>query len=203
MDTSISEFIERLASKEPTPGGGGASALIGAVGVSLCSMVANLTSGKQKYAVYQAEIEQILVKTKVLTERLLALMDEDATAFEPLSKAYGIPKDNPERDTILENALVNASKVPFDILNEISGAADILEELAAKGSRLAVSDVGVAAAACRSAMEGAALNVYINTKLMKNKTYADSLNTKTATILNSGVKKCGAVYEKVLAELGR
>lgn len=198
----IQEFIEALSSKSPVPGGGGASALIGALGASLCSMVANLTSGKKKYAAYQADIDAILVRAGESAERLLGLMDRDAEVFEPLSRAYGIPKDEPGRDETVEKALAAAASVPMDMLREVSGILDMLEQLAEKGSKLAVSDVGVAAAACRAALEGAAMNVYANTKLMKNREHALQLNNETNALLTAGRERCGAVYRRVAGELG-
>ncbi|NLO41248.1 MAG: cyclodeaminase/cyclohydrolase family protein, partial [Ruminiclostridium sp.] len=115
MNMEIHEFINQLSSKAPVPGGGGASALIGAIGVSLCSMVANLTSGKKKYAEYQQDIEKILEVSQASISRLLALIEKDAEVFEPLSAAYGIPKEDPNREAVLEKALVAACSVPMDI----------------------------------------------------------------------------------------
>jgi formiminotetrahydrofolate cyclodeaminase len=198
----IQQFIETLSSKSPVPGGGGASALIGAVSASLCSMVANLTSGKKKYAAYQADIDAILARAGESAERLLGLMDRDAEVFEPLSRAYGIPKDEPGRDETVEKALSAAATVPMDILKEVSGIQDMLEELAEKGSKLTISDVGVAAAACRAALEGAAMNVYANTKLMKDRERAQQLNNETNELLTAGRERCEAVYRRVAGELG-
>mgnify|MGYP003290368744 CR=1 FL=1 len=185
---SIDQFTSELSSAAPVPGGGGASALMGAVASSLCSMVANLTTGKKKYAEYQADIERILDKAKKLNSEMLDLMQKDADAFEPLSKAYGIPKETEGRDAILEEALKVAAKAPFDIVAKCEEVTDLIEELVIKGSRLAISDVGVAASACQAAVNGAAMNVYINTKLMKDREYALDLNEKTETIVNKVTK---------------
>jgi len=197
MNTRIDEFIQQLSSKAPVPGGGGASALIGAVGVSLCSMVANLTSGKKKYAKYQKDIEGILRKAEASADRLIKLIEKDAEVFAPLSAAYGIP----DRPAKLENALLAASAVPFEILTEVSNILGIIEELSVKGTRIAISDVGVAASACRSAMESAALNVFINTKLMKDREYATKMNTDTWKILIDGIERCNTVYLQIAGEL--
>lgn len=201
MNMEIHEFISALSSKAPVPGGGGASALIGAIGVSLCSMVANLTSGKKKYVQYQQDIEQILDVTQGSINRLLALIEKDAEVFEPLSAAYGIPKEDPNRDAILEKALVKACSVPMEILKEVSGILDIVMQLTVKGTGIAVSDVGVAASACRSAMESAVLNIYINTKLMKDRDYVLKTNREAEEILDAGVKTCDEVYKKISDEL--
>lgn len=197
----MNDFIKELSSKAPVPGGGGASALIGAVGVSLCSMVANLTSGKKKYLEYQEDIDNILSRTSASIKTLMELIEKDAEVFEPLSQAYSISKDNPDREEILEKALITACSVPIKLLEEISQVIDIMEELSIKGSRLAVSDVGVAAAACRSAMEGAIMNVYINTKLMKNREVALKTNAEAEMLLNDGVSRCNTVYRQIANEL--
>ena len=197
----ISEFIDKLSSKAPVPGGGGASALVGAVGVSLCSMVANLTLGKQKYAGYREDIENILCRAEEHSDRLLDLIGRDAEVFEPLAKAYSLPKDAPDRDGVMENALSAACSVPLEIMKEANAAVLLAEGLLEKGSRLALSDVGVAAAALKAAMEGAVMNVYINTKLMKNRVYADQTNCEAAKLLREGTERCGRVYDEVLREL--
>ena len=197
----IKEFIDQLSSKSPVPGGGGASSLIGAIGVSLCSMVANLTSGKKKYAEYQNDIDKIILRSQKSIDRLLILIEKDAEVFEPLSAAYGIPKEDPERDEILEKALVQACSVPMEILHEVYGILDIIEELSVKGSKLALSDVGVAASALRCSLEGAVMNVYINTKLMKNTEYAKKINKETDNIFKDGIEKCDKIYQQIVNEL--
>lgn len=198
---SIDKFIEELSSGAPVPGGGGASALMGSVASALCSMVANLTTGKKKYAEYQADIERILARTAELNDEIEALIEKDAEAFEPLSKAYSIPKDDPTRDEVLENALRVASDAPYEIVVKTLEVADLIEELSIKGSRLAISDVGVAASACRAAATGASMNVYINTKLMKDREYAIAMNEKTDKAVATVISKCDKAYELVLGGL--
>ncbi|NLO39796.1 MAG: cyclodeaminase/cyclohydrolase family protein, partial [Ruminiclostridium sp.] len=128
-------------------------------------------------------------------------IEKDAEVFEPLSAAYGIPKEDPNREAVLEKALVAACSVPMDILKEVSGILDVIVQLTVKGSKLAVSDVGVAASALRSAMESAILNIYINTKMMKDREYALKTNIEAEEILNSGVKTCNEIYRRVSGEL--
>lgn len=198
---TISAFLKALSSKEPVPGGGAASALMGAVGVALCSMVANLTLGKKKYAEYQTEIDGIMARTSASVSNLLELMEKDAEVFEPLSMAYKIPKDDLNREAIMEKALVAACSVPMEVLKEIANIVEVIERTALQGSRLAVSDAGVAALACRSAIEGAAMNVYINTKLMKNRDYAMRLNQEADTILQGSVGRCRAIHRQIADEL--
>ena len=193
----MNTFLEELSSSAPVPGGGGASALIGAIGCALCSMVANLTTGKKKYAQYQERIDELL---PFLEEMRIQLMDDiklDADAFYPLSQAYSIPKDAPDRETIMEEALLTASNAPMKIVEDVSKLVPVLEELEVIGSRLAISDVAVAAAACSAALKGAVMNIYINTKSMKNREVADAMNQKAKDLIADGSKRCDAVYEKI------
>ena len=190
-------FLEELSSSAPVPGGGGASALIGAIGCALCSMVANLTTGKKKYAQYQERIDELLPFLEEMRTQLMDDIKLDADAFYPLSQAYSIPKDAPDRETIMEEALLTASNAPMKIVEDVSKLVPVLEELEVIGSRLAISDVAVAAAACSAALKGAVMNIYINTKSMKNREVADAMNQKAKDLIADGSKRCDAVYEKI------
>ena len=201
-ELSLNEFTNQLSSAAPVPGGGGASALMGAVSASLCSMVGNLTSGKKKYAEYQQDIERIIADAVRLNEDMLALIEKDAEAFEPLAKAYSIPKEEPGRDEILEKALYEAALAPLEIVKKSADVSALINELTVKGSRLAISDVGVAASACVACAKGASMNVYINTKLMKNREVAADLNKQTLSLVDEVVKACDAAYEEVKGGLG-
>lgn len=196
-ELTINEFLEKLSSAAPVPGGGGAAALVGGISAALCSMVANLTTGKKKYAEYQEDIERILTETGAIMKSMQRLVEKDAEVFEPLSKAYGIPKDDPQREKILEEALVLACSAPMEILEVASLIVPILEELTVKGSRIALSDVGVAAIACKAAIQGGVLNVYINTKLMKNREIAKQTDSKAQEICEEYIQRCDAVYKTV------
>lgn len=193
----MNQFLEELSSAAPVPGGGGASALIGAIGCALCSMVANLTTGKKKYAQYQERIDELLPFLEEMRAQLMADIKMDADAFYPLSQAYSIPKDAPDRDKIMEEALLTASNAPMKIVEDVSKLVPVLEELEVIGSRLAISDVAVAAAACSAALKGAVMNIYINTKSMKNREVADAMNQKAKDLVADGTKRCDAVYEKI------
>ena len=197
----MERFLDALASGAPTPGGGGAAALAGALSAALASMVANLTTGKKRYAAYQAEIDDILTRTADLRAALYGFIARDAEAFEPLSRAYGIPKDAPGRAETLEAALHAAAEVPLALLETLCKLPPMLDRLTVIGSKLAVSDVGCSAALCRGAAECAALNVYINTKLMKNADFAASLNARTAAACQAILPACEAVYAAVAARV--
>ena len=193
----MNKFLDELSSSAPVPGGGGASALIGAIGCALCSMVANLTTGKKKYAQYQERIDELLPFLEEMRAELMADIKMDADAFYPLSQAYSIPKDAPDRDKIMEEALLTASNAPMKIIEDVSKLVPVLEELEVIGSRLAISDVAVAAAACSAALKGAVMNIYINTKSMKNREVAEAMNQKARDLVTDGTKRCDAVYEKI------
>ena len=201
-DMNMNEFLEVLSSSAPVPGGGGACGYVAAVGMSLGSMVANLTTGKKKYAEYQEEIEKIITEAKIITKELAECMDKDAVSFEPLSKAYGLPKNTDEeiayREEVMEKALVTASEAPLLMMETIYKALKVLERLAVIGSRIAISDVGVGVQMCKAAVNGASLNVYINTKMMKNTDIAEEMNTKADELVIMSNELADRTYEEVM-----
>lgn len=200
MERDIQNFLAALASKAPTPGGGGAAALCGAVGIALGNMVGNLTLGKKKYAEVQEDIAALNAKAESLREDFLALIDADAEAFEPLSKAYGIPKDEPARGEVMEAALLAAVQSPLEIMRKCVKALELIAEYEAKGSALAISDAGCAAAITRAACEAAALNVFVNTKPMRDREKAGEINREANELL----QKCALareIYDNVTGRL--
>lgn len=201
LEKPATQFLSELSSNAPVPGGGGASAAVGAFAAALGMMVTNLTIGKKKYADYEEEVKAVRDRLEGLRDHLIDLVDGDAVAFEPLSKAYSIPKDDPERDTIMENALYEASVVPMSIMETVLAAAKELEILVAKGSKLAVSDVGVGILFAQAAIEGASLNVYINTKSMKDRERAAALDAKADAIIAEGAALKARIYDGVLAAI--
>ena len=201
LEKPATQFLSELSSNAPVPGGGGASAAVGAFAAALGMMVTNLTIGKKKYADYEEEVKAVRDRLEGLRDQLIDLVDGDAVAFEPLSKAYSIPKDDPERDTIMENALYEASVVPISIIETVLAAAKELEVLVEKGSKLAVSDVGVGILFAQAAIEGASLNVYINTKSMKDRERAAALDAKADAIIAEGAALKARIYDGVLAAI--
>lgn len=201
LEKPATQFLSELSSNAPVPGGGGASAAVGAFAAALGMMVTNLTIGKKKYADYEEEVKAVRDRLEGLRDQLIDLVDGDAVAFEPLSKAYSIPKDDPERDTIMENALYEASVVPMSIMETVLAAAKDLEVLVEKGSKLAVSDVGVGILFAQAAIEGASLNVYINTKSMKDRERAAALDAKADAIIAEGAALKARIYSGVLAAI--
>lgn len=180
QEMPISAFQQALASKAPVPGGGGAAALAGALAASLLTMVGSLTVGKKKYAACEAALREKMAEMEKAAGRLLSLVDADAKAFAPLSQAYSLPSDTKEeqetKDQVLEQCLRDAAAVPLAILEEVTGIAQELHDFCEMGSVLARSDVGCAAALAGAAGKSAALNVYVNTRLMKDRAYAKDLD---------------------------
>ncbi len=200
-EKSCAAFAEALASKASVPGGGGAAALAGALGAALCSMVGNFTVGKKKYAAVEDDIKAMLAKGETLRLRLLELVDADAEAFEPLSRAYAIPKDDPTHDTVLEEATLNACAAPVEMVERCAGVIDLLEEMMLKGSKMLISDVGCGALLAKAAMESAAMNVFINTKSMKDRGKAIELEKKVDALLQKYRIRADCVVEGVTHQI--
>lgn len=201
LSNSLDTFSAKLASAAPTPGGGGAAALAGALAIALGNMVGSLTVGKKKYADVEERIIELNGQAEVLRGKLLQQMNEDAEAFEPLSKAYGIPKDDPTRDETLEKCLHAAAEPPMNILRLSCEAMDLIAEYAEKGSRLVISDAGCAAAMAEAAIRSAALNVAINTRLMKERDYAEKMNEELNALMAKYVPLAEETFETVYGGL--
>lgn len=204
-DLTVSTFLEELSSKKPTPGGGGAAALGGAQGVALGEMVINLTLGKKKYADVEEEMQLLLVRLEEIRAEFLRLADEDARVFAPLAAAYGLPSGTEEekkhKEEVLETHLLAASLVPKTVMEQAVEAIKIMDTLAHKGSRLAVSDVGVGVSFLRTALLGAKMNVSINTKFMKQRETAQQLDQEASVLAETGRKLSDEIYANVEAAL--
>ena len=201
MEKNVDKFLAELASSAPTPGGGGAAALFGALGVALGNMVGNLTLGKKKYADVQEDIQALNAEAEALRADFVALVDADAEAFAPLSRAYGIPKDDPARAEVMEAALKRAAEPPLEIMRKCAEALELVKEYAAKGSALAISDAGCAAALAIAAMKAAALNVRINTKSMADREAASEMNAEAAGLCEKYEKEAEEIYQNVYGRL--
>ena len=200
---SCREFVTVLASNAPAPGGGGAAALVGAIGTALGNMVGSLTVGKKKYADVEAEIIALKAKCDALQTELLNQVEADEVNFLPLAKAYGIPKDDPNRDKIMEEATITACAVPMHIMELCCEAIDCIKVFADKGSRLAVSDAGCGAVCCKAALQAASLNVFINTKTLKNREVAEEMNAKANGMMNKYCPIADEIFTTVKAGFGQ
>ena len=196
-------FVDVLASSAPAPGGGGAAALVGAIGTALGNMVGSLTLGKKKYADVQEEIIALKAKCDFLQKELLDQVEADEVGFLPLAKAYGIPKDDPNRDSILAEATVAACAVPMKIMQLCAESIECIAVFAAKGSRLAVSDAGCGAIVCKAAMQAASLSIFVNTASLKDWTAAEELNRKTYELLDRYCPLADEIFAAVKANFGQ
>lgn len=203
--SDLRDFSEKLASKAAVPGGGGASALAGALGVALGSMVIHLTQGKKRYAEVEEEFGRLETSLDALRIRLLDLIQMDANGFLPLSKAYSLPKGTPEekahKEEVLERELDIACKVPLMIMHTCADALEAMEIIAEKGNKLALSDAAAGALLLESAMEAASFNIYINAKSLKNRKRADEITDEADGLLIKWKPCARAIADKVLKDL--
>lgn len=195
---SCCDFVSALASAAPVPGGGGAAAMAGALSAALCSMAANLTVGKKKFISVEADLKRIISENAELSARLLALIDEDALAFAPLADAYSLPKDSPGYAETMRAATLGACRAPMNILRCCCEAVELLAETENKCSRLMISDVACGAALARAAIECAAANVFVNTRLLKGDEQAALLNDEVTQLLEKYIPMAQAIYNSVL-----
>ena len=200
------EFIEALASKAPTPGGGGASAYAGALASALASMVGNLTVGKKKYAAVEERVQTELLALEATRLRLLELIDGDAAAFAPLAAAYGMARDTDEaaaaQRAALQVALVDACEVPLEIMRQCVQVIESCVFMAKHGSVLALSDAGAAVVLAKAALLSASLNVRINIGSMADKARAKAYRDQMEDLIAAGGTLADDVYAGVVERLG-
>ena len=202
---NIDEYVKELGSKAPVPGGGGASAVAGALSAALAGMVCNLTVGKKSYIAVEDDVKKILEDMNKHMESFIKLSDKDAEVFYPLSQAYGFKPQNDEEKKLheenMEKLLFDAAMVPLDIMKEAYSMLGAIDFLAKKGSKLAVSDAGVAVSMLRSAVCGAMMNVVINVKYMKDRIKAQNLLDEASELLENTMNKADIIYREVLEVL--
>ena len=194
---SCRDFPPLLPPAAPAPGGGGAAALVGAIGTALGNMVGALTVGKKKYADVEEKIKCLMSRCDELQTQLLDQVSADAEGFVPLARAYGIPKDDPNRAETLERATVTACQAPMRIMELCCDSLNVIAVMAEKGSRLAVSDAGCAAALVKAALQAASLNVFINTKTLRDRALAQEMNEKCLDML----ERYGALADQVFNQV--
>ena len=184
---SINEFAQRLESADPTPGGGSASALTGALGAALASMVARLTAKSPKYASIAQRMERAATEASDLAREYLTAIDEDAAAFDRVSAAYRMPKQSDAersvRDDAIQRGLIAATDAPMRVVELGLHGAKLALELVETGNPNAVSDAGCAALFSQAGARGAALNIRINLKSLKDATLAASYESRLANML--------------------
>jgi len=204
-DKSIQIFLDELASKSATPGGGSVSALMGAQSAALTSMVCNLTIGKPKYAEVETEMQALLQKSEVLRAKLTGLIKADVDVFNRLMAAYGLPKETDEekmaRTEAIQTVLKAATEVPLDCARACAEAIELSRCAANKGNLGVISDAGAAVLAGYSGLKSAALNVYINTGSLKDRQFAETKLAELETILKDVDTVVEDVYQSVKTKL--
>lgn len=203
IDQSCSDFTAALSTKAPVPGGGGAAALMGALGAALCAMAANLTIGKPKFIEKEQNLQEITLRAEMLRQRMLTMVDEDALAFEPLSKAYAMPKDAPDYAEVMKKVTIGACRVPLETMKCACGVIDALNALLNQCSRLVLSDVGCGAVAAKAALETAAMNVFVNTRTLPEDAEANEIEINALRLLQEYKEKADEVSVAVMNELRR
>lgn len=199
------EFLDRLASDEPAPGGGGASAYAGALAAALASMVGNLAVGKPLYADAQEGILASLDRLSKLRTQLLDLVRADAEAYLPLNRAYRMPRATQEqadaRQAAIQEALGPACDIPLEIMDACSAIIDEADYLAHHGSRLAVSDAGAAAVLARGALVSAAMNIFLNVESMTDSDRVLRYRSRVNELMISAQLRSDIVASQVMGVL--
>lgn len=202
---SCEKFVDETFSKAPVPGGGGVAALVGSIGVALSGMVCNLTTGKKKYAEYEDDIQRIIKDSEDLKVQIMSLIDKDAENFYPLSECYGLPANTDEEKAVKEEKMQAALKVaitaPIEIVKLSYKAIKLHEELAEKGSKLAVSDVGCGVLCLKAAMDSGWLNVMINLKSIHDADFVNAVESELLPLITDGEKLADSIYENVKNQL--
>lgn len=202
---SCDYFLDQLASRAPTPGGGGAAAMGGAIGMALSNMVGNLTVGKKKYAAVEDEVKKLLDEGSEIIERFKALVDEDAAAFAPLAKAYSLPKSTPEeaahKEKILDECSKVALSVPLEIMRQAYRGIKIHERMGRIGSALAISDVGCGVVFLKAALQSAYLNVMINLGAIKDQQFVDQVTAEIDRLLDDGSRIADETLALVIGKI--
>ena len=205
-NNTIAKFLDELASEQPTPGGGGAAAVMGAVGAALVSMVANLTIGKKNYEAFDEELKEARAKAEALRAELTAAINEDVDAFNAVMGAYGLPREGDEqkaaRAAAIQAALKQATDAPLRAVKACHEVIKLSAVVADKGNVNVISDAGVAALAANAGLRSAALNVYINAKSIKDREFAEIRLGEVNALTDLAALKTEEVYAVVRGKIG-
>jgi methenyltetrahydrofolate cyclohydrolase len=203
--TTLEDFLNALASKAPTPGGGSAAAVIGAMGAGLISMVCNVTLGKKGMEAAAAEMRAVCDQSEALRLRLTAMIAEDIAAFDSLMSAYRLPKgsdaEKAARSAAIQKALVGATNTPLDCARTCAEVIKLSRRAAQHGYSGVISDAGVGVLAAQTALRSAALNVEINAPLLEDRAFAARASEELENLLTSGARESEAVFALVRTRL--
>jgi methenyltetrahydrofolate cyclohydrolase len=204
-DNGIELFLDDLASRQPTPSGGSAAAVIGAIGAALVSMVCNLTIGKTQYHEFEEELESVLTKAEALRRDLTKMIVEDVQAFDAVMRAYGMPRltkdETATRAQAIQTALKTATLVPMRCCRACREVITLGTVVAEKGNRNVVSDAGVAVVAGYAALRSAALNVFSNARAIMDRTFAEEQLAELEQLLSEAATATEASYQVVKEKL--
>jgi len=202
---SVQQFLDELASRQATPGGGSAAAVMGAQSAALTSMVCNLTIGKPKYAEVEDEMQALLLRSESLREKLTGMIKADVDVFDKLMACYGLAKntdeEKAERSAQIQSVLKQATIVPLECAKACAEVIELSRIAADKGNTGVISDAGVAVMAGYAALKSAALNVYINAGSIKDKEFANLKLAELEQILNGAEVATEEIYQIVKAKL--
>jgi methenyltetrahydrofolate cyclohydrolase len=205
-DNGIELFLDDLASRKPTPSGGSAAAVMGAMGAALVSMVCNLTIGKTQYHEFEEELESVLTKAEELRRDLTKMIVEDVQAFDAVMRAYGMPRltkdETATRAQAIQTALKTATLVPMRCCRACREVITLGTVVAEKGNRNVVSDAGVAALAAYAALRSAALNVFTNARAITDRIFAEEQLAELEQLLSEAATATEASYQVVKEKLG-
>ena len=205
-ESSIEKFLDDLASGAPTPGGGSAAAIMGAMGAALISMVCNVTVGKKGLEAVEAEMKSLREQSEKLRARLAAMVAEDVAAFDGLMAAYRLPKlsetDKLRRTEAIQTSLRAATETPLDCARACSEVIDLAQRAGEAGYPGVISDAGVGVLAAHAALRSAALNVHMNAPSLKDREFARQATSEVAELLEAGTRRSEAVYALVRGRVG-
>jgi len=205
-DTSIELFLDDLASRNPTPSGGSAAAVMGAMGAALVSMVCNLTIGRTQYRDFEEELKSVLTKAEELRRDLIKMIEEDMQAFDGVMRAYRMPRltkdETATRAQVIQTALKTATLVPMRCCRACGEVIILGRVVGDKGNRNVVSDAGVATVAAYAALRSAALNVFTNARLITDRIFAEKQLVELEQLLSEAATATEASYELVKKKLG-
>ncbi|HEY8032973.1 MAG TPA: cyclodeaminase/cyclohydrolase family protein [Methylocella sp.] len=206
QNTLLTAFLDDLASERPTPGGGGAAALCGAIGAALVSMVANLTIGKKNYEAVSEDLKMVNSKAEALRADLTRAIEEDVVAFNAVMGAYGMPRGSDEekakRTLAIQAALKDATQAPLRAVKACFEVILLSATVAEKGNLNVISDAGVAVLAANAGLRSAALNVFINAKAIKDRDFAEKQLAEVNALLEQAAEMTESIYQTVRTKIG-
>jgi formiminotetrahydrofolate cyclodeaminase len=202
----LETFLDELASGAPTPGGGSAAAIMGAMGAALVSMVCNVTIGKKGHEAVESEMKSVRDESERLRMRLTSMVAEDVAAFDGLMTAYRLPKSSEDeksrRAAAIQSSLRAATETPLACARACAEVVALSKRAGEKGYAGVVSDAGVGVLAANTALRSAALNVYINAPSLKDRVFADAATAELEQLLDDCARESELVFELVRGRLG-